>query len=93
MAENTTRVGGLIKAKEVKREDVAAAISTVFRRQDRLPLPNGYELVLPDLPKMTVFSREAIISALIEGKARGCECLSLCRSLGRGDRRRTSLSQ
>ena len=29
MAE-TTRIGDLIKAKEIKREDVIAAISTVF---------------------------------------------------------------
>jgi hypothetical protein len=70
MAENTTRVGDLIKAKEVKREDVVAAIATVFNGKAALPLPNGYELVLPDLSKMTAFSREALLSALIEGKAK-----------------------
>ena len=63
---DTTRVGDLIKAKEVLREDVVAAISTVFDGKTTLPLPNGYELILPDLSKMTPFAREAILSTLIE---------------------------
>ena len=67
---DTTRVGDLIKAKEVLREDVVAAIATVFDGKTTLPLPNGYELILPDLSKMTPFAREAILSALIEGRAR-----------------------
>ena len=70
MGENTTRVGDLIKAKEIKREDVAAAISGLFDGKTALPLSNDYELILPDLSKMTAFSCEAIMSALIEGKAR-----------------------
>jgi len=93
VAENTTRVGDLIKAKEIAREDVAAAISTVFDGKTTLPQPNGYELVLPDLANKTMFSRKALLSALIEGQARGCECLSLSRSHGRGDRGRSGLSK
>ena len=68
---DTTRVGDLIKAKEVLREDVVAAISTVFDGKTTLPLPNGYDLILPDLSRMTPFAREAILSALIEARARG----------------------
>ena len=44
MAE-TARVGDLTKAKELSREDLAAAISTVFDGKTALPLPNGYELM------------------------------------------------
>ena len=69
MAE-ITHVGDLIKAKEIQREDVVAAISALFDGKTALPLPGGYELILPDLARMTTFSREAIISALIEGKSR-----------------------
>ena len=65
---DTTRVGDLIKANEVLREDVVAAISTVFDGKTALPLPNGYELILPDLAKMTPFAREAIMPALIEAR-------------------------
>jgi hypothetical protein len=49
---------------------VVAAISALFDGKTALPLPGGYELILPDLARMTTFSREAIISALIEGKSR-----------------------
>jgi hypothetical protein len=55
---------------EIKREDVVAAISTVFDGKTALSLPGGYELISPDLGKMTPYSREAIMSALIEGQAR-----------------------
>jgi len=51
---------------EIKREDVVAAISTVFDGKTALSLPGGYELISPDLGKMTSYSREAILSALIE---------------------------
>jgi len=67
----TARVGDLVKAKEIAREDVAAAIAGLFEGRTALPLgQGGYELILPDLAKMAAFSREAIISALTEGKAR-----------------------
>jgi hypothetical protein len=33
-------------------------------------LPDGYELILPEFAKMTVYSRTAILTALIEGRAR-----------------------
>jgi hypothetical protein len=42
-------VGDLIKAKELRREDVEA----LFNGETRLPLPNGFALVLPDLAKLT----------------------------------------
>jgi hypothetical protein len=35
-----------------------------------LSSPDGYALILPDLSKMTPFTREAIMSAVIEGMAR-----------------------
>ena len=57
VAYTTARVGDLIKAKDVKREDVVTAISAVFGGKGALPWPNGYELDLPDLGKMTAFSR------------------------------------
>ena len=70
MAETAARVSDLIKAKEITREDVVAAISAVFDGKTALPLPGGYEMILPELAKMTSYSREALLSALIEGKAR-----------------------
>ena len=62
--------GDLIKAKDQKREDVVAAISALFDDKIALPLPGGYELIVPELGKMTAYSREAILPALIEGRAR-----------------------
>ena len=67
MPEKPTRVGDLIKAKDVKREDVVAAISAVFDGKTALPLPGGYELILPEFTKMTAYTRTAILTALIEG--------------------------
>lgn len=69
MPEQPVRVGDLIKAKEIQREEVLAAISTVFDGKTALPLPNGYQLILPDFAKMTPFAREAILSTLIEAGA------------------------
>lgn len=39
MPETPTRVGDLIKAKEVNREDVEAAIATVFDAPRRAEVP------------------------------------------------------
>jgi hypothetical protein len=41
MPEKPTRVGDLIKAKEVSREDVEAAIATVFDGKSTLALGGG----------------------------------------------------
>lgn len=41
----------------------------MFDGKIALELAGGYEHILPDRAKMTVYSREAIISALIEGMA------------------------
>jgi hypothetical protein len=41
MPEKPTRVGDLIKAKAILREDVVAAIATVFDGKSTLPLPGG----------------------------------------------------
>ncbi len=46
MPEKPTRVGDLIKAKDVKREDVVAAISAVFNGKTALPLPGGVRVDL-----------------------------------------------
>jgi hypothetical protein len=66
VADAPTRVGDFSKAKDVKREDVVAAIATVFDGNITLPLPGGHALVLPDIEKMTPYTREAIMTALIE---------------------------
>jgi hypothetical protein len=72
MPEKPTRVGDLIKAKEVSREDLEAAIATVFDGKSPLALGGGgYALILPDLAKMTPFAREAILSTLIEAGTEG----------------------
>lgn len=42
----------------------------MFDGKIALELAGGYEHILPDRAKTTPFSLEAIISALIEGKAR-----------------------
>jgi hypothetical protein len=68
MPEKPTRVGDLIKAKAILREDVVAAIATVFDGKSTLPLPGGHTLVLPDIEKMTPYTREAILTALIEAR-------------------------
>ena len=69
MAENTTRVGDLIKAKEITRDQVLEAVATIFDGRTTVPVSDGYALVLPDLSKMTPFAREAIMSAVIEAGA------------------------
>jgi hypothetical protein len=63
-------VGDLVKAKEITRDQVLAAVATIFDGQTAVSVSDAYVLILPDLAKMTPFSREAIMSALIEGKAR-----------------------
>jgi len=70
------RVGDLIKAKDILREDVVAAIATVFDGKSTLSLgEGGHALILPDLAKMTPFvtpfAREAIMSTLIEAGTEG----------------------
>ena len=54
----------------MKREDVVAAISAVFDGKTALPLPGGYELILPEFAKMTAYTHTALLTALIEGRAR-----------------------
>jgi hypothetical protein len=70
MPEKPMRVGDLIKAKDILREDVVAAIATVFDGKSTLALgEGGHALILPDLAKMMPFAREAIMSTLIEAGA------------------------
>ena len=69
MAENTTRVGDLVKAKELTRDQVLAAVVTIFDGRTTLPVSNAYEVILPDLSKLAPFAREAIMSAMIEAGA------------------------
>lgn len=63
-ASDATRVGDLVKA------DVEEAIAGLFDARMTLPLPGGYELILPEFAKMTAYTRTAILTALIEGRAR-----------------------
>ena len=69
MSEKPARVGDLVKAKEITRDQVLAAVATIFDGRTTLPLSDGYALVLPDLSKMTPFTREAIMTAMIEARA------------------------
>ena len=63
------RVGDLVKTKEITRDQVLAAVATIFDGRTTLPLSDGYALILPDLSKLTPFAREAIMTALIEAGA------------------------
>ena len=65
MSEKPVRVGELINAKEITRDQVLAAVATIFDGRTTLPV----SLILPDLAKMTPFTREAIMSAMIEAEA------------------------
>jgi hypothetical protein len=64
MAE-TKSVGSLIRASKVSREDVEQAIARVFDRGTHLPQRDGQALVMPALKDMTVYSREALMTALL----------------------------
>ena len=66
MSETPVRVGDLVKAKEITHDQVLAAVATIFHGRTTLPLSDGYALVLPDLSKMTPFTREAVMPAVIE---------------------------
>ncbi len=61
---DATRVGDLVKA------DVEEAIAGLFDGRTTLALPGGYKLILPEFAKMTAYTRTAILTALIEGRAR-----------------------
>jgi hypothetical protein len=65
MAEDKRCVGSLIRANKVSREDVEAAIARIFDGKSHLRLRDGHALVMPDLSKMTVYSREALMTALL----------------------------
>ena len=69
MSEKPVRVGDLVKAKEITRDQVLAAVATIFDGRTTLPVSSAYEVILPDLSKMTPFTREAIMSAVIEARA------------------------
>ena len=64
---DTTRVGDLIKAKELRVEE---AIASLFNGRTTLSLPGGYELILPEFSKLTAYTRTALLTPLIEGRAR-----------------------
>ena len=69
MSEKPARVGDLVKAKKITRDQVLAAVATIFDGRTAVPVSDAYALILPDLSKMTPFSREAIMTALIEAGA------------------------
>ena len=69
MSEKPVRVGDLIKATEITRDQVLAAVATIFDGRTTLPVSDGYALIMSDLSKMTPFTREAIMSAMIEDGA------------------------
>jgi hypothetical protein len=69
VSEKPVRVRDLVKAKEITRDQVLAAVATIFDGKTTVPVSDGYALILPDLAKMTPFTREAIVSAMIEAGA------------------------
>jgi hypothetical protein len=69
VSEKPVRVGDLVKAKELTHDQVLAAVAAIFDGRTTLPLSDGYALILPDRSKMTPFTREAIMSAMIEAGA------------------------
>ena len=69
MAETRSDVGSLIRASRLRREDVEAAIATLFDGKTPLPLGNGHAPVMPALEDMTVYSREAIATTLLLAQA------------------------
>ncbi len=69
MSEKPVRVGDLVKAKEITRDQVLAAVATIFDGRTTVPVSDAYEVILPDLSKMTPFTREAIMTAMIEAGA------------------------
>ena len=69
MAEKPIRVGELVKTKAITRAQVEVAAASIFDGKTALALSDGYALLMPDLAKMTPYSREAIMTALIEAGA------------------------
>ena len=69
MAKSKADVGSLVRANKLSRNDVEEAIARVFDGRNRLPLANGRALVMPALKDMTVYSREAIMTALLLAEA------------------------
>ncbi len=64
-ADEAPDVGMLIRTSKVSRRDVEEAAARLFDGKTPLPLADGHALILPDLKKMTVYSREAIMTALL----------------------------
>jgi len=69
MAETRGSVGALIRANKVSRADVEDALARVFDGQSHLPLRDGHALVMPALKDMTVYSREALMTAVLLAQA------------------------
>ena len=69
MAEKRNDVGSLIRTNKLSRQDVEEAIARVFDGRSHLPLGLGQALVMPALNDMTVYSREAIMTALLLAQA------------------------
>ena len=46
-----------------------AAVTTILDGRTAVPVSDGYALILPEPSKMTPFTREAILSAMIEAGA------------------------
>ena len=69
MAQSKADVGSLIRANKLNRKDVEEAIARVFDGKSRLALADGRALVLPALKDMTVYSREAIMTARLLAEA------------------------
>jgi hypothetical protein len=69
VSEKPIRAGDLTKVKELTRNQVLAAVATIFDGRTTVSVSDAYALILPDLIKMTPFTREAITTAVIEAGA------------------------
>src|SRR5918997_880850 len=67
--EATIRAAESGGAKEITRDQVLAAVATIFDGRTTVPVSDGYALILPDLSKLTPSAREANISMLTEAGA------------------------
>jgi hypothetical protein len=48
---------------------VLATVAAIFDGRTAVPVSDAYAVILPDLSKMTPFTREAIMATLIEAGA------------------------
>jgi hypothetical protein len=53
-----------------QHQKAMTAAATIFGGRTTVPVSDAYVVILPDMSKMTPFAHEAIMSAMIESRAR-----------------------